>query len=50
MGLNDNFFDLGGDLILGTLILAKAARAGVRFTPRQLFEYQTIAALTNATS
>lgn len=50
VGLNDNFFDLGGDSILGTLILARAAQAGVKFTPRQLFEHQTIAALTNATS
>jgi non-ribosomal peptide synthetase component F len=50
VGLNDNFFDLGGDSILGTLILARAAQAGVRFSPRQLFEHQTIAALTNATS
>ena len=50
VGLNDNFFDLGGDSILGTLILARAAQAGVKFSPRQLFEHQTIAALTNATS
>jgi len=50
VGLNDNFFDLNGYSILGTLILARAAQAGVKFSPRQLFEYQTIAALTNATS
>jgi hypothetical protein len=50
VGLNDNFFDLGGDSILGTLILARAAQAGFKFTPRELFEYQTIAALTNVTS
>ncbi|MDQ1640629.1 MAG: hypothetical protein QOF62_3968 [Pyrinomonadaceae bacterium] len=50
VGLNDNFFDLGGDSILGTLILARAAQAGVKFSPRQLFEHQTIAALTNVTS
>ncbi|HBB87820.1 MAG TPA: hypothetical protein DC047_09415 [Blastocatellia bacterium] len=49
VGLNDNFFDLGGDSILGTLILARAAQAGVKFSPRQLFEHQTIAALTNVT-
>lgn len=50
VGINDNFFDLGGDSILGTLILARAAQAGVKFSPRQLFEHQTIAGLTNATS
>ena len=48
VGLHDNFFDLGGDSILGTLILARAAQAGVKFSPRQLFQYQTIAELTNA--
>jgi aryl carrier-like protein len=48
VGLHDNFFDLGGDSILGTLILARAAQAGVRLSPRQLFEHQTIAELSNA--
>jgi amino acid adenylation domain-containing protein len=45
VGVNDNFFDLGGDSILGTLILARAARAGLRLSPMQLFEHQTIAEL-----
>jgi amino acid adenylation domain-containing protein len=48
VGLHDNFFDLGGDSILGTLILARAAQAGVRFSPRQLFQHQTIAELSSA--
>lgn len=48
VGLNDNFFELGGDSILGTLILARAAQAGVMISPRQLFEHQTIAELSNA--
>lgn len=47
IGINDNFFELGGDSILGTLILARAAQAGVKLSPRQLFEHQTIAALSN---
>lgn len=45
VSVNDNFFDLGGDSILGTLILARAARAGLKLSPSQLFEYQTIAEL-----
>ncbi len=49
VGPNDNFFDLGGDSILGTLILARAAQAGVKISPRELFQYQTIAALSNVT-
>jgi amino acid adenylation domain-containing protein len=45
VGVNDNFFDLGGDSILGTLILARAARAGLKLSPSQLFDHQTIAEL-----
>jgi amino acid adenylation domain-containing protein len=45
VSINDNFFDLGGDSILGTLILARAARAGLKLSPTQLFEHQTIAEL-----
>ena len=45
VSVNDNFFDLGGDSILGTLILARAARAGLKLSPVQLFEHQTIAEL-----
>lgn len=45
VGVNDNFFDLGGDSILGTLILARAARAGLKLSPVQLFEHQTISEL-----
>lgn len=48
VGLHDNFFDLGGDSILGTLILARAAQAGVKISPQQLFEHQTIAELSDA--
>ena len=45
VSVHDNFFDLGGDSILGTLILARAARAGLKLSPVQLFEHQTIAEL-----
>jgi amino acid adenylation domain-containing protein len=45
VSINDNFFDLGGDSILGTLILARATRAGLKLSPVQLFEHQTIAEL-----
>lgn len=48
VGVNDNFFDLGGDSILGTLILARAARAGLKLSPVQLFEHQTISELAAA--
>ncbi|MDX6614895.1 MAG: hypothetical protein QOD75_4081 [Blastocatellia bacterium] len=48
VGIDDNFFDLGGDSILGTQILARATKAGLRVTPKQLFQFQTIAGLAAA--
>ena len=45
VGINDNFFDLGGDSILSIQIIARAAAAGLRVTVKQLFQQQTIAAL-----
>jgi malonyl CoA-acyl carrier protein transacylase/aryl carrier-like protein len=45
VGVNDNFFDLGGDSILGIHIVARAGEAGLRLSPDQLFEHQTIAEL-----
>ncbi|MFO0727908.1 MAG: amino acid adenylation domain-containing protein [Myxococcota bacterium] len=45
IGVNDNFFALGGDSILGLSIIAKATQRGIRLRPRQLFQHQTIAEL-----
>ncbi|MEM7337491.1 MAG: amino acid adenylation domain-containing protein [Actinomycetota bacterium] len=45
VGLDYNFFDLGGDSIVGIQLVARAAAAGVTVAPRQLFEHQTIAEL-----
>ena len=45
VGINDNFFELGGDSILSIQIIARAAQAGLRLTPKQLFQHQTIAEL-----
>jgi amino acid adenylation domain-containing protein len=45
VGVEDNFFDLGGDSILSIQVVAKAGTAGVRLTPRDVFEHQTIAEL-----
>ena len=44
LGVEDNFFERGGDSITAMQIVAGARRAGLRFEPRQLFEHQTIAA------
>ncbi len=45
VGVDDNFFHLGGDSILAIQIVARANRAGLRLTPRQLFQNQTVAEL-----
>jgi amino acid adenylation domain-containing protein/non-ribosomal peptide synthase protein (TIGR01720 family) len=45
IGVHDNFFKLGGDSILGIQIIARANQSGVRLTPKQLFQFQTIAEL-----
>ncbi|HKN96358.1 MAG TPA: amino acid adenylation domain-containing protein [Pseudonocardiaceae bacterium] len=44
----DNFFDLGGDSILGVRVAARAAKAGVQFTPQQLLQCHTIGELAAA--
>ena len=45
IGINDNFFELGGDSILVIQVVARARQEGLRFTPKQLFQHQTIAEL-----
>ncbi len=42
IGVKDNFFELGGDSILSLQIVARARQLGLRLTPKQLFEKQTI--------
>ncbi len=43
VGVHDNFFDVGGDSILSIRVVAQARRAGLLLTPKQLFQYQTVA-------
>lgn len=45
VGVHDNFFDLGGDSIRSIQVVARAGAAGLRFTPKQLFQNQSIAEL-----
>ncbi len=44
-GVEDNFFDLGGDSIRSVRVVALARKRGLNFTVEQLFRHQTIAAL-----
>jgi len=50
VGVNDNFFELGGDSILSIQVNARATKAGLKLTTRQLFEHRTIAELAAAAS
>jgi amino acid adenylation domain-containing protein/non-ribosomal peptide synthase protein (TIGR01720 family) len=45
VGIEDNFFDLGGDSILSMRMVARARQAGVRITSKDLFLHQTISEL-----
>ncbi|SDX08991.1 non-ribosomal peptide synthase domain TIGR01720/amino acid adenylation domain-containing protein [Marininema mesophilum] len=45
VGIHDNFFEIGGDSILSIQIVSRASQTGLKLTPKQLFEYQTIAEL-----
>jgi phthiocerol/phenolphthiocerol synthesis type-I polyketide synthase E len=47
-GVHDNFFELGGDSVQAIQIVAKANQAGIRLSPQQLFQYQTISELAAA--
>jgi len=44
VGIHDNFFALGGDSIRTLQVIARANRQGLKLTPKQLFEHQTVAA------
>ncbi|MFF8959710.1 amino acid adenylation domain-containing protein [Streptomyces sp. NPDC014894] len=44
-GAEDSFFALGGDSILSIQLVARARRAGLVLTPREVFEHKTPAAL-----
>ncbi len=48
VGVHDNFFDLGGDSVLGVQMISRCIEAGLRLSPEQLFEHQSIAELAVA--
>ncbi|MBO0854769.1 MAG: amino acid adenylation domain-containing protein, partial [Nocardia sp.] len=47
VGLDDSFFSLGGDSILSIQLVSRAKARGVVFTPRDVFERRTVAALAD---
>jgi microcystin synthetase protein McyA len=45
VGIDDDFFALGGDSILSIHVIARARQAGLRMAPRHIFQHRTIAGL-----
>ena len=47
VGVDDNFFALGGDSIMSIQLVSRARKAGIAITPRAVFQHQTVAALAD---
>jgi non-ribosomal peptide synthase protein (TIGR01720 family) len=45
VGIDDNFFDLGGDSIVNIQIVSAARKQDIEVSPQQIFDYPTIRAL-----
>ncbi|WP_460122160.1 non-ribosomal peptide synthetase [Pseudomonas sp. S2_C03] len=50
VGLHDNFFELGGDSILSIQVVSRARQQGIHFSPRDLFQHQTVQTLAAVAS
>lgn len=42
---SDRFFEIGGDSILSIQVVVRASQAGLKITPRQIFQYPSLAEL-----
>ncbi|MGX4687703.1 amino acid adenylation domain-containing protein [Streptomyces sp. JNUCC 63] len=45
VGVDDSFFDLGGDSIVSIQLVSRARAAGLVLTPRDVFQHRSVAAL-----
>jgi aryl carrier-like protein len=45
IGVEDDFFELGGDSIISLQVVARARQAGLKLSARDLFQHRTIANL-----
>ncbi|WP_317847587.1 non-ribosomal peptide synthetase [Pseudomonas sp. HTZ2] len=45
VSIDDNFFELGGDSIIAIQLVSRARQSGIRFSPKDLFQYQTVQSL-----
>ena len=48
VGIDDNFFALGGDSIVSIQLVSRARQAGLLITPRAVFQHPTVVALAAA--
>ncbi|MGA9669882.1 MAG: condensation domain-containing protein, partial [Terracidiphilus sp.] len=48
VGIDDNFFERGGDSIMSIQLVSRARRSGLVITPRAVFQHQTVAGLASA--
>ncbi|MFH8797516.1 amino acid adenylation domain-containing protein [Streptomyces sp. NPDC017941] len=48
VGVDDDFFAVGGDSIRSIQVVSRARAQGVEITPRQIFEHRTVADLAEA--
>ncbi|WP_106399737.1 non-ribosomal peptide synthetase [Actinocorallia populi] len=48
VGVDDGFFDLGGDSIIAIQLVSRARQSGLLITPREVFQLQTVAELAEA--
>ncbi|MFF9899233.1 amino acid adenylation domain-containing protein [Streptomyces longispororuber] len=48
VGVDDDFFRMGGDSIQSIQVASRARERGLRITARQIFEHRTVARLTEA--
>jgi amino acid adenylation domain-containing protein/non-ribosomal peptide synthase protein (TIGR01720 family) len=45
VGIDDGFFELGGDSIITIQLVSRARRAGLKFSPKDVFTHPTVEAL-----
>ncbi|WP_328730753.1 amino acid adenylation domain-containing protein [Streptomyces caniferus] len=48
VGVDDNFFAMGGDSIVSIQLVSRARQAGLVLAPRDVFQHQTVAGLARA--
>ena len=48
VSVHDNFFEIGGDSILSIQVVSRAREAGIHISPKEIFQFQTLAQLAQS--